>query len=333
VEVERLPGSQARRHLLTEASSVGEARRAAMLLALEAGLDETATGRVGIVVTELGNNLVRHAGGGELLLQLVQSTHGAAQLEVVSMDTGPGMADVSRCLEDGYSTGGTPGNGLGAVRRLSSLFDVYSVPGRGTIIVSRIGPGKAGEFGGISTAVSGETRCGDCWRVAQELACTAAIVLDGLGHGDSAAAAADAGAAAFAGSPFDPPQLLIERVHQRLQGTRGAAAACVQRTGEGRLLFAGIGNISARAIGRGHAQGLTSHNGILGVQARRVQQFDYDGTQLPLLVMHSDGVSARWDLDQYEGLRTHHAAVIAAVLYRDHRRARDDATILVIGHG
>jgi anti-sigma regulatory factor (Ser/Thr protein kinase) len=319
--------------LLTDASSVGEARRAAMLLALEAGLDETATGRVGIVVTELGNNLVRHAGGGELLLQRVQATHGAAQLEVISVDTGPGMADVQRCLQDGYSTGGTPGNGLGAVRRLSALFDVYSMPGKGTAIVSRIGPGKAGEFGGISTAVMGEIRCGDCWRLAQDPVRTAALVLDGLGHGDSAAEAAEAGAGAFAASPFEPPQRVIERVHQRLQGTRGAAGACLARTAEGRLLFAGIGNISARAIGRGTSQGLTSHNGILGVQARRVQQFDYDGAQFPLLVMHSDGVSARWDLDQYEGLRARHAAVIAAVLYRDHRRARDDATILVIGHG
>jgi anti-sigma regulatory factor (Ser/Thr protein kinase) len=304
-------------------------------MALDAGLDETATatGRVGIVVTELGNNLVRHAGGGELLLQRVQATHGAAQLEVVSMDSGPGMVDVQRCLQDGYSTGGTPGNGLGAVQRLSSLFDVYSLPGRGTVIVSRIGPGKAGEFGGISTAVLGETRCGDCWRLAQEPARAAAIMLDGLGHGDSAAIAAEAGAEVFAASPFEPPQVLIERMHQRLQGTRGAAGACLMRTSEGRLLFAGVGNISARAIGRGTAQGLTSHNGILGVQTRRVQQFEYDGAQLPLLVMHSDGVSARWDLDQYAGLRTRHAAVIAAVIYRDHRRARDDATILVIGHG
>lgn len=333
MEVERVAESQARRHVITEASSVGEARRAAMMLALDAGLDETATGRVGIVVTELGNNLVRHAGGGELLLQRVQATHGAAQVEVISLDSGPGMADVGRCLQDGYSTGGTPGNGLGAVRRLSTLFDVYSAPGRGTVIVSRIGPGKAGDFGGISIAVQGEIRCGDCWSLAMEPARFSGIVIDGLGHGDSAADAAEAGAQSFAASPFDSPNMLLERVHQRLQGSRGAAGACVQRTAEGRLFFAGIGNISARAVGRGVTQGLTSHNGILGVQARRVQQFEYDGAPFPLLVMHSDGVSARWDLDQYEGLRTHHAAVIAAVLFRDHRRARDDATIVVVGHG
>ena len=60
------------------------------------------------------------------------------EVEVLAIDSGPGMADVQRCLQDGYSTGGTPGTGLGAVRRQSSAFDVHSLPGRGTVVVARV---------------------------------------------------------------------------------------------------------------------------------------------------------------------------------------------------
>ncbi len=334
LEMTRVQGAQPqRRYLVADASMVGEARRGALELAQEAQLNETSVGRVGIVVTELGNNLVRHAGRGEILVQVVQATDGSPQLEVMSVDSGPGMADIDRCLRDGYSTGGTPGTGLGAVRRLSALFDVFSVEGLGCVIVSRIGPGEPGAFGAVCTAVRGETVSGDCWRLALEPTQSAALMMDGLGHGEFAAEAAQAGAHAFADAPFDIPEIVMERVHSRLHGTRGAAGACVQRTADGRLRFVGIGNISAKACGAVGSQGLASHSGILGVQARRLQQFEYDGAPHPLLVMHSDGISARWDLNNYADLRHRHAAVIAAVLYRDHRRERDDATILVVGHG
>lgn len=334
LEIAGIQGSQPqRRYVVADASVVGEARRGAQELAQEAELGETAVGRVGIVVTELANNLLRHAHGGEMLVQVLQATDGSPQLEVISLDAGPGMADVERCLSDGYSTGGTAGNGLGAVKRLSALFDVYSLQGRGCVVVSRIGAGRSSAFGAICTAVRGETVSGDCWRLALEPTQVSAVVIDGLGHGAYAAEASQAGADAFAAAPFDLPEIVIDRVHTRLHGTRGAAGACAQRTADGKLRFAGIGNISAKACGLNGSQGLASHSGILGVQARRLQQFEYDGRPHPLLVLHSDGVSARWDLGSYEGLNEHHPAVIAAVIYRDHRRERDDATILVVGHG
>jgi hypothetical protein len=49
-----------------------------------------------------------------------------------------------------------------------------------------------------------------------------------------------------------------------------------------------------------------------------------------VLILHSDGLSARWDLDDYAGLRRRHPALIAGVLFRDHRRLRDDASVVVV---
>jgi len=321
-----------RQHFIDDASAIGEARRDAQRLAREAGLDETASGRLGIVVTELATNLHRHATNGQLLLQPI-ATDSGMQIEALALDHGPGMADIDQCVRDGYSSGGTSGTGLGAVRRLSAEFDVHSVPGTGTAILSRIGPGRSARFGAICTAVRGEVVSGDGWRMACDAGDLSLVLFDGLGHGISAADAALAGCAAFLAGPFDAPAVQISRAHDRLAGTRGAAGACLRRWPDGRLSFAGVGNISARACAPGRSVGLVSHNGTLGLQMRRVQQFEYPPQPDALLILHSDGLTARWELAEFDGLSTHHPALVAAVLYRRHHRARDDATIVVIGHG
>src|SRR6476620_1085577 len=147
-----------------DASQVGEARRAAGRVAADAGLDETRAAEATIVATELANNLHRYGGGGHILLRRLEGTRA---LEIIASDRGAGMADVSRCLSDGYSTGGTPGNGLGAVKRLSAEFDVFSLPDKGTVVLSRIRqdtptPGPA-TWGAVSQFAPTEEVCGDTW--------------------------------------------------------------------------------------------------------------------------------------------------------------------------
>jgi len=316
-------------HLIDEDTKVGEARRDALRLAQAHGLDATVCGRVAIVVTELANNLLQHGGGGELLLQPIVSGT-AILIEVLALDRGRGMQNVQRCLDDGYSTGGTPGTGLGAVRRLAAEFDVYSIADAGTVVMARVGAGNAARFGAVSVPMAGEGECGDSWRIATEGDTTAVLVVDGLGHGPLAAQAAQCSTAAFGEAPFEAPRRVIERLHQRLAGTRGAAAACALIDPRGPLCYAGIGNISASLVTPDKAQGLASHNGTLGLRMPRVQQFEYQRPARSMIVMHSDGISARWDLARKQDLMQRHPATIAAVLYRDHKRERDDATVLVL---
>jgi anti-sigma regulatory factor (Ser/Thr protein kinase) len=325
-----------------DASQVGECRRTAQRLAEACDFDATDVGRVGIVATELANNVVKHAGRGELLVQAIR-IGSAFTIEMVAVDRGRGM-HVESCMRDGYSTAGTAGTGLGAVFRMSTLFDAYSFIDRGSVVVSRVdqtvraganGSGahdKAPEFGAICLALAGEIECGDIWRIAQRGGEAALMVADGLGHGALAASASRAAAAAFAQRPFDSPSECMQRLHGALAGSRGAAAACAMLTAErAKLAYAGVGNISATVIGADRPKGMVSHNGILGVQLLRKQQFDYDYNPGNRVIMHSDGMSARWSLGDYPGLLSHHAAVIAAVLYRDHARARDDVTVIVWG--
>jgi anti-sigma regulatory factor (Ser/Thr protein kinase) len=318
-----------RRHIIDEETKVGEARRDALRMAQAHGLDDTIGGRAAIVATELANNLLRHGGGGELLLQPVIAGD-ATLIELLAIDRGRGMADVEGCLKDGYSTGGTAGTGLGAVRRLAAEFDLYSLAGHGTVVMARVGAGAAAGFGSICVAMDGESECGDSWRLATEGDVTSAVVVDGLGHGPLAAQAAHCSTAAFAEAPFDSPRAIIERAHRSMAGTRGAAAACLRVDRDGQVRYAGVGNITASIVTPTKSQGMASHNGTLGVRMPRVQEFEYRRAARAVIVMHSDGVSARWDLSRKPELLHCHPATIAAVLYRDHGRRRDDATVLVL---
>jgi anti-sigma regulatory factor (Ser/Thr protein kinase) len=325
-----------------DASQVGDCRRAVQRLAEAHEFDETLVGRAGIIATELTNNLIKHAGRGEILLQAIHDGLDVT-IEMVTVDRGPGMS-VDQCMRDGYSTAGSAGTGLGAISRLSSFFDVYSAEGKGTVAVSRIAKqavpgaarGKAAqfglEFGAISVPVLGEVECGDVWRIATQGNATAILVVDGLGHGPLAATAASAAAAAFGSRPFDVPSETVQNMHNALAGGRGAAAACALiDSANSKLSFSGVGNISGSVVSAARSRGMVSHNGILGVQLLRKQQFEYDCQPGDRVVMHSDGLSARWSLKEYPGLFLRHAAVIAAVLYRDHARPRDDVTVVVSG--
>ncbi|HET9474860.1 MAG TPA: SpoIIE family protein phosphatase [Steroidobacteraceae bacterium] len=315
------------RFVIDEGSKVGEARRAAHTLA-NFEFDAELAGKVAIAATELASNLLRHAGGGELLLQKLGSDD-SSSLELLAIDRGPGMADVSRCMSDGYSTGGTQGTGLGAVRRLASEFDIYSAPGEGTVVMARFGGACHVRHGAVNVAVAGEPDCGDAWCLVRDVGGIALMVIDGLGHGTFAAEAARAGIDAFLLAPGDSPREILQRANQQMSKTRGGAAACA-RLANGSMSYAGMGNINGYLVSPERSQGLVSHNGTLGMHQRPAQQFEYSVDPDSLLVMHSDGLSARWDLRSQPDLLRAHPAIVAGVLYRDHGRERDDATVVVV---
>ena len=102
-------------------------------MAESANLGEQACGEVAIVATEMATNLVRYGRRGQLFVKTVNEG-GSTLVELLAVDSGAGMTDVQRSLQDGVSTGGTPGTGLGAIRRLSQQFDIFSTPGKGTTI-------------------------------------------------------------------------------------------------------------------------------------------------------------------------------------------------------
>src|SRR5919112_5959500 len=106
-------------------------------LALTARFSDKKLGEIDIIVAEMVSNLVKHAGGGQVLVKLVEE-QGLQGIELISIDNGPGMTDVSRMVADGVSTKNTLGQGLGAMKRLANLFQVYSLKDWGTVILLRV---------------------------------------------------------------------------------------------------------------------------------------------------------------------------------------------------
>ncbi|HEY4560783.1 MAG TPA: ATP-binding protein, partial [Lysobacter sp.] len=78
---------------------------------------------------------------------------------------------------------------------------------------------------------------------------------------------------------------------------------------------------------------LASQNGTLGGACPSVREQRVDAPRRSLVVMHSDGLSSRWSIRTHPGLRSRHPQVIAAALFRDAWRVRDDATVLVVETG
>jgi anti-sigma regulatory factor (Ser/Thr protein kinase) len=317
---------------VADPSRVYELRRRAASLARAAGLDETASGALALIVTEAGNNLARHATQGEMLLRLVREP-GRAGVEVLAVDRGPGIKDVAQSLRDGYSTVGTPGTGMGAIRRQSAEFDIHSLPGRGTALVSRVWTTEPAaalpKLGAVCLPVGSEEVPGDAWDASDSPTGLRFLVVDGVGHGPDAAQAAARVVKVFRAGLDQTLPTLLEWMHDALRALRGAVVAIAEvDRAQSLLRFVGVGNVAASLWGGPRPQNLVSMNGTLGHGAFHARLFTYPLSGQTLLVMHSDGLATRWNLEDYAGLLARDPAIVAGVLYRDYTRGRDDVTVL-----
>ena len=329
---------------IAHSSDVSAARRYGMQLADTLGFTETQSGRLAIIITELATNIIKHAADGTLFI--MPAHEDVKGIQILALDKGPGIANLLQSMRDGISTAGTAGNGLGAIKRLSHEFDMYSTLGKGSAFYASIralaedkyhetasierSRHPAIQYGAICVPVAGEEECGDAWAITTDGDCVTILVTDGLGHGPDAAAASAAAVQTLENHGDQTPTILINAMHQALRTTRGAALAVGQfRHSTGNLVFAGVGNISASFVETEKHKQLVSYNGTVGHNMRKVQEFTVPWTEDALYVMCSDGIGTQWDLDHYQGLIGCHPALIAGIIYRDFARTRDDATVVV----
>ncbi|MFZ0302541.1 MAG: SpoIIE family protein phosphatase [Terracidiphilus sp.] len=317
---------------VTDASSVGEARRTAMTAAGRLELDVTQSGQLALLATEAARNVLVHGGGGEVILAGT-SRADAPLARIVAMDRGAGIANIADAMSDGFSTAGTPGGGMGAMKRIASRFEIFT-GGNGTIVLIELGNGDA-RYGlliaGMAVPCPGETISGDGIYSLQTSERTLLFITDGLGHGFGAAEAAHEAIAAFRKWAHLTPTEILSYVHDALRKTRGAVAGIAEiRPREKSLVFAGVGNISGVVLSEGRSRSLVSHSGTLGLTAPRIQEFRSEWPADGVLVLHSDGLQSKWDLSPYPGLLSRHPALIGGALLRDFRRQRDDASVIVV---
>lgn len=320
-------------YALNDASQVGETRRFALALASDLGFEETRAGKLGIIVTELGNNLVRYAKNGRLLFRPATDSS-IASIDILSLDHGPGL-DSHLVMQDGYTTSNTPGTGLGAIRRMSDEFDIFSTKDKGTVIFSKLsskdrslGEKSCFEIGGISVPLRGETVCGDGWSARSYGNELGFMMVDGLGHGPAAHKVAEEAIEVFRNTSSSDPSQTLQLIHSKLCSTRGGAVFIVLAK-QGSIDFSGVGNIRTILLCDSQSKALISQNGTAGLQIRTsrtmTQQWDDSG----YVIMHSDGLTSSWDPKQFLGIQGKHPAIVAGVVYNCFKRDNDDASIAV----
>ncbi|MFA1538874.1 ATP-binding protein [Actinomadura monticuli] len=319
-----------------EVSAAAGARRRATVLAERLGFGGERLGQIQLAATEMATNLIKHARQGEMMARIARNG-GSAELELLSIDRGPGMADVRGSRVDGRSTSGTLGIGLGAIDRLADRIGLHSLPGHGTVMFARFHqPGGViapePPYCGLTRAIDGETECGDAYVARVEDGVVYAMLCDGLGHGPLAARASREAVEAVERMvlPARPVEIL-RHVHRRLSSTRGGAVAVAAVDPAARKVrFAGLGNVAAWIVGSGRRQGMISVPGIAGAQARTFREHVYDLPAGAAVVLHSDGLTDRWDPGLQPDPSGHDPLLVAAALMRDAGVRHDDRCVVAV---
>ncbi|PZR28849.1 MAG: serine/threonine protein kinase [Citrobacter freundii] len=297
-----------------------------------------------IIIAEITSNLVKHTTSGGQILCRVLDEPGQEGIELISIDDGPGIAALSHSMKDGISSKKTLGQGLGAIQRLSDLFDIYSIQGWGTIVLSRvylkkpkvIKPVEKLMMETLRVAKTGEKKCGDNWTLFLKGKLAMLTMIDGLGHGEDADAAATAAVEHFRKQTVGGPCDQLRDISTVIKKTRGAVMTIAQiDVANKQMTYCSVGNILTRLVNQPlsmAARTFSSYNGIVGHTLPRVMNnttIPWDG-KLDMLIMHSDGLSGRWDLGKYPRILQKHGMVLCAALYKDHNRGTDDTTVAAI---
>lgn len=317
------------RFQVLDPSSVGEIRRFAQGIAEDLAFDEVVASKVSTVVTELATNLLKHAKDGEIFLTRTEHS-----LDIISIDKGPGMGNVIECLADGYSTQGTAGNGLGAIKRAAHVFDLYTSP-KGSVFYAGFHKKSYEDSkfhtGAINLPYKTETLSGDSWTACEDNGNYKVMLADGLGHGILAHEASSKAVEIFEEYYSQSLPDSMNQLHSALRSTRGAAISLAEIDLKKEILyFCGVGNVSGTLYSNNSTKRCISHSGTVGVQIRKVQTFSYPFEKDFMLIMFSDGVSSHFDFKDYPGLQLKNSFIIAGIIYRDFGRISDDSTVVVI---
>lgn len=322
---------------ISDASDIGAARRLAAALAKRLDFAEAEIEKIAIITTELASNLMKHAcKNAQLFLQAIEHDNKQG-LEILALDKAQGMNNVAQCLKDGYSTANTSGTGLGAISRLADFINIYTQPDAGTLVLARVYKKQNQqtnatllELGSVCLPYPGEKLCGDTWAVHQSAERSVFLLADGLGHGFDAAEASQQACDIFQQNNQLGPAELIKILSTNLRNTRGAAIAVAEiDKNKKTVTFSGLGNISGNIITDKKIHRMISHDGTAGIGQYTVREFVYPWCDKSLLIMHSDGITSRWDLNNYPGITLRDPTVIASILYRDFWRGNDDVTVIV----
>jgi anti-sigma regulatory factor (Ser/Thr protein kinase) len=294
-----------------------------------------------LVCNEMVTNQNKFAEGNGLV-QVWETSDPVPALDLFAIDYGKGILNVASAVQDGYTTAGTLGKGLGAIRRLSDQTDIYSLPvehtkdsdWHGTAVWSRFyrddtDPEYFHDLGVYLRAYQDSHFNGDLIQVRTGESKTRWLHMDGLGHGREAAEVVQ-GVGHFLDSET-PVDGLMQRLSTRLQGTRGAVAMICEVDSISRnMTICGVGDMVAYLISRGERKAISFSPGVLGHAHRSLETFSYDFPDQALLITASDGLRRSMTLRTFPDLWRLHPQLIALVLGQVVGRHNDDRSAFTI---
>ncbi|HEV7332508.1 MAG TPA: SpoIIE family protein phosphatase [Flavisolibacter sp.] len=305
-------------------------------LAVAAQFSARRLGEIDIIIAEIVSNLAKHAGGGELFVKLIEEK-GLQGIEIISIDNGPGITDLRAMMQDGATTKNTLGQGLGAIRRLSHFFQVYTQKAWGTVLLCRVftkelplvrGPEPV-EVRSFVVPKPGEEECGDGFYYKQTKEHIKLFLGDGLGHGKEAAIAVQKAIEAFKLCPEESAVENLRYINQHVKRTRGlVATVAIFHIREQKWKICGVGNISTRFYGPSLSKSHSPYNGIVGLNmpnSMNDQEIDYERGQCVILC--SDGIKSKWDILKFPGILRNDLSLLDAVLFKEYARNTDDMSI------
>jgi anti-sigma regulatory factor (Ser/Thr protein kinase) len=306
--------------------------------ALQASFSASRIGVVDIAVAELTSNIIKHASHGELLYRFSKEFDKMV-LEIICIDNGPGIKDVSHAMKDGISTTKTLGQGLGALERLSDLFEVYSIAKWGTVCYCKIYaiPNKQSvkgpeiKFSALNVSKPGQRVSGDGCQIVFKPNYTKIFFGDGLGHGHEAHDAVQLAITNFKHCSENDPAEILKLIHVLVKKSRGLVGTVVIAD---HLLkkwrICGVGNITTRLFDGMAAKNYISYNGIIGANIpSHLKNHETDLGKHQCLVMTSDGIRSRWEISQFPSILRYAPLMLAAVIYKETARKTDDMSILI----
>jgi len=188
------------------------------------------------------------------------------------------------------------------------------------------------EWGVAARTFPGESRSGDMYVVEPFPGGALVAAVDGLGHGDEAAEAAETAARILAAHPAEPPQTLVRRCHEGLKSTRGAAMSLASfNAGSGTISWLGVGNVEVLLLrsdpsSRSMRESLALRGGVVGYRLPRLVESVVPVRSGDLLILTTDGIAG----DSFVGLRAFDPpeSIANSILDR-FARGTDDALALV----